>query len=112
MAAEDAADPGRPLTHLRRAPTSPPRWLPGVGRAAAMARTAALASAFRVLVPAHFCCSALLGMNRSSRGDGVTFSWERPGHVVILGCIRSAQPRGPSCSRPNAVAGPLLGSPF
>src|SRR5262249_35940038 len=70
MAAEDATDPAGRLTDLRT-PAGPPRRLPEAGPPAAMARTTALASAFRVLVAAHYCCSALLGMNRGSRWDGL-----------------------------------------
>src|SRR5262249_55984975 len=70
MAAENATDPAGRLTDLRT-PAGPPRRLPEAGPPAAMARTTALASAFRVLVAAHCCCSALLGMNRGSRRDGL-----------------------------------------
>src|SRR5690242_15750274 len=94
MAAEDAAGARRRLAGRVIAPAGPRGRLPGIGAPAAMTRLAAgvpvvagaaaaatqrapvppgwiLASAFRVLVAAHCCWSALLGMNRGSRGDRV-----------------------------------------
>src|SRR5262249_24223167 len=80
MAAENATDPAGRLTDLRT-PAGPPRRLPEAGPPAAIARPTALASAFRVLVAAHCCCSALLGMNRGSRRDGL---YSVPGMGSIL----------------------------